>query len=782
MVRAAPIQAAFNAGEFSPLMEGHITLEKRADAGLLVQNLIALKQGPLVRRGGTRFVKEVKSSASRTHLIPFEFSTEQAYMIEAGDQYFRFYRNNGIITETAQDISGITKANPAVVTYVGADNYANGNEIYISSVAGMTQVNGKFYKVANVNTGTNTFEIQDVDGNNIDSTAYSTYTSGGTIAEVYQIASPYTQANLFDSTNLFKPQYAQSADVLYITHPSYAPRALTRTAHTSWVLTTLTLNDGPYLVQNTTSTTLTPSGGSYAPGNTPTVTASSVTGINAGLGFLATDVGRVIRVYTGTAWAWGTIATRTSTTEITVLVKGTVSFPSTAQTKWRLGAYSDTTGWPSVVTFFQDRLVVGGSTDYPDRLDFTRTGGYSDTELLFSPDTDGDGTVTDDAWITITLQSGQVNAIKWMAANTKGLLVGTTSREWVVRPSETNDVLTPSNAKADPSDDKGGSLIKPITTDGGAIFSNASRRRLYFMGYDFEQDRIKADDLNLFADHITRTQVLGMAYQQEPVNVVWAYRADGTLIGMTFYPDQSVIGWHRHIIGGVSDALGTQAKVESVAVIPSADGSREELWLIVQRYIDGITRRYVEYMTRYYEDDMDQEDAFHVDSGLTYEGSATGTITGLDHLEGETVKVNVNGRSHPDRTVTNGSITLANSRTGTVMQIGLSNRWAFKSVQIEAGSKDGTAQGKTKRITGFAVRLLNTLGLMYGPDEDNLDEYDFDQGGSYDEATPLFTGDTEFLSWPGDYDTAGQIYMTDAGVFPACIQALMPQLTTYDRG
>jgi len=210
MVKAAPIKTAFNAGEYSPLMEGHINLERFPDSCRLLQNMIALKQGPAVRRAGTRFVKEVRNSAHDTALIPFEFNVTQAYQIEAGDDYFRFYTDNAVITATAQNITGITKANPAVVTYSGTDTYANGDEVYITGVLGMTQVNGKFYRVANVNAGLNTFELTDTDGVNINSTVYTTYSSAGTVAEVYQIASPYGQDELFDGDGLPLYQYAQS--------------------------------------------------------------------------------------------------------------------------------------------------------------------------------------------------------------------------------------------------------------------------------------------------------------------------------------------------------------------------------------------------------------------------------------------------------------------------------------------------------------------------------------------------------------------------------------------
>lgn len=694
-VKASGIQTSFNAGEFSPIMEGHIDLEKRSSASLLMQNLIGLKQGPMVRRGGTKFVSEVDDSTQRTALIPFEFNTEQAYIIEASNQKFRFYRNNSIIT------------------------------------------------------------------------------SGGS---PYSLTTSFSGNDLFDDDNVLELDYAQSADVMYIVHELYEPQVLTRTGHTSWTINDLTIDDGPYLPVNDTATTLTLSGTS----GSVTVTASATTGINGGDGFQNTDIGRLIRWEDpANDWTWLEVTGYTSTTVVTATIQGDNASATTGTTDWRLGVYSDTTGWPSHVTFFQDRLVLAGNTNYPDRFDMTRTGGYSDTTAFFAP-SDKDGTVTDDAGVTGTLQSGQVNQIQWLSSDEKGLLIGTTSQEWVVRPSESNAALTPSNAKADPVSSTGGAAIKAIQADAGTIFAQRARRKVLDVIYSFELDRLKPRDLTLAGEHITLTGLIDLDYQQEPANVVWGVRGDGTLIGLTYYPDQGVFGWHRHIIGGTSDASGTQAKVESIAVIPDPNGDRDELWMVVQRWVNGASVRHVEYLTRFYESDMDQEDAIVMDSALTYDGSATSSVSGLDHLEGETVKVYVDGKAHTDKTVSSGSITLSGSQTGSVIQVGLGNTWAFKSMQLEGGARTGTAQGQTIRITGITARLNNCLGFNYGPDSATFDEYGFDQGDGFDEVTPLYTGDTPFLRWPGGYEK-NHIYLTDSGVFPCMILAIMPQFQTYER-
>lgn len=847
MPKASPIKTSFAAGEFSPFLGGHVDLQTWGSSSQLIQNLVPLKQGPLVRRGGTVFVKEVKTSADDTVLIPFEFNVSQSYVIEAGDTYFRFYTDNAAIVESTTTITGATQANPVVVTDT-AHGYSDGDEVFISGVVGMTELNGKFFVVANKTA--NTFELTDIDSVNVDGTGFTAYSSGGTAARTVEVTSPYSTADLLDTNGSPLFQYAQSADVLYIVHGSYNTRSVARTSNTAWTVTDMTFDDGPYLPENSTTTTFTLSGTS----GSVTVTASAVTGINDDAGFKTTDVGRLIRFKDpANEWTWLKITAFTSTTVVTATISGQNASAGTATTSWRLGVYSDTTGFPTVVSFFQDRLVLCGASSFPDRFDMTVTGGYSQTKLEFAP-SDVDGTVTDDAGISGTLQSGQVNTIQWASSNNEGLILGTAAKEWLVRPSSTNEALTPSNAKADPFSSIGSAYIQPIEAESGTIFMQFARRKMHDTVFSFELDTLKPRDLTTRAEHITRTGITSMSFQQEPLNTIWLTRTDGLLVGMTYFPDEAVFAAHRQILGG------TDTKVKSISVITSADTSRDELWLLVERTVNGTTRKYIEYMERFYEDDIPKRETIHVDSSLTLDSpltitgatkanpvvvtvtahgfsngdfvdiedvvgmtelnglrykvanktantfeltdvndvntdgvaftaytsggevrKAVTTLSGLDHLEGETVKAMVDGKSHPSLTVSGGAVTLANSRRGSVINIGLGNTWAFRSQRIEAGSADGTAQGKIKRITGLVVRLLNTLGLSYGPDSSTLDEYDFNQGSTFDEDLALFSGDTERLPWPNGYDQEGVVYLQHDDVFPATILALMPSVKTEDE-
>jgi len=339
MARVAAQLTNFTGGEFSPRLDGRNDLSKYTSACKTLENFVIYPHGSAARRSGTQFVAEVKDSSAKTRLIPFEFSTTQTYMLEFGNQYIRFYKDNGAILESDVTISGATQADPVVITATG-HGYSNDDEIEISGVVGMTELNGKRYRVANKTN--NTFEITDIDGNDIDGSGFTAYTSGGTANRVYEISTPYGTNDLFDI------KFAQSADVMYLCHPDHEVEKLSRTGHTSWTLADVEFTDGPYLDDNATTTTLNPS--QHTVGTGVTVVASATTGINGGSGFQSTDVGRLIRFVDG----YGKITAVTDTLNFTMEILEDMG-SATASTDFALGSFSDTTGHPTCVTFFEQR-------------------------------------------------------------------------------------------------------------------------------------------------------------------------------------------------------------------------------------------------------------------------------------------------------------------------------------------------------------------------------------------------------------------------------------------
>lgn len=668
MASVTPIKNNFNHGEISPLLYGRTDLSEYQGGCKYLLNWVPIVQGPIVARPGTQYISEVKDSTKITRLIPFQFSTTQAYILEFGASYIRFYRNKGVI-----------ESSPSVP---------------------------------------------------------------------YEIVSPYAESHLMDI------QFVQSADVLYLVHPLYQPRKLSRTGHTSWTLSTITFLDGPYLPTNTTATTMTLS----ATTGSVTVTASTPT-------FASTDVGRVIRIKHSSTWGYARITVYTSTTVVTATVVNNFA-ATTASVNWRLGVWSDTTGWPGSVTFFGDRLYFGGSTSKPQRIDGSVTGDYEN----FQPSAT-DGTLADSDAVSFTLNANDVDAIQWMADNRRGLVVGTASSEWVLRSNSLGEAITYKNIFAERSSTSGSKKIQAIRTNETNLFIEDGGEKVRELSYAYEDDGYLAIDISKKAEHLFYGGVVAWAHQKKAQPVIWMVKADGTMIGLSYEPEQKVLGFHRHEMGG-------NGLVKSVATIPSPTGEQYEVWLITERTINGSVQKYVEVMDDLYTSTIAPEDYAMLDCYLTYDGVSTSTVTGLDHLEGETVTLVVDGSAHPDKVVTSGSVTL--DFPGEKIHVGYNYYSDFQHLRSEGGTVAGTAQGLKKNIHKVTVRYHEAKGLQVGSSVDNLYTVSFrDFGDLMGNPVPLYTGDKEHQIDAG-YNEDGYIYIRRNQPFPATIIAIMPKLRTSE--
>ena len=544
MARQTIAFSNFTAGELSPRLDGRTDLSKYFNGVKTLENMVVHPHGAATRRPGTKFVHEVKTSSIQTRLIPFEFSTTQTYILELGNTYIRFFKDKGIITESDKTITAATKANPAVVTS-SSHGYSDGDFVIISSVAGMVQVNGRTFKVANKTT--HTFELQDVDGNNINSSDYQTYTSGGVANRIYQITSPYATADIPTI------KFAQSADTMYLVHPSYAIRKLTRSGHTSWTLTTPTL---------TTSGDKTVSAVTRA--NPGVVTTSTTHGYTAGDFVTFTSIGGMTEL-NGGGFKVGTVG---STTTFNLQDSDGASLNTSGYTAFSAGG-SDTVNkltdpvlnittdyYPSSVTFFEQRLVFAGSNNNPQTLWFS-IGGSLENFTTGVNDTDA---------MVYTIASNKVNAIRYLSAQ-RSMIVGTVGGEFVVSASGTTSPITPTNVQIQKQSSHGSANVDAVQIANVTMFLQRAKRKLRELSYNLNIDQYQAQDMTLLAEHVTEGGVTEMAYQQEPDSVLWCVRSDGYLLGFTYARAEEVVGWHRHKLGGVfGEATITVSDYGNIAV------------------------------------------------------------------------------------------------------------------------------------------------------------------------------------------------------------------------
>ena len=368
-----------------------------------------------------------------------------------------------------------------------------------------------------------------------------------------------------------------------------------------------------------------------------------------------------------------------------------------AVTNWKLGAFSGTTGHPSCVSFFEQRLVFAGTTAEPQTLYFSKSGDY---ENMTS------GTNADDAMI-YTIASNQVNKIRYLKAQ-RTLIVGTTGGEFTISADGTDAAITPTNIVIKKQSSYGTAEVDAIAAGNAILFLQKAKEKIRELSYNFDVDGYVAPDLTILNDIVTKSGINDMAYQQEPDSILWCVRDDGVFAGLTYQRSENVIAWHRHKLGGT---FGTGASatgygvVESVATI-SGELTEDELYVIVKRTIDGATKRYIEVFAPFDFDETSSTDFRFLDSHLTYSGSSTTTLSGLSHLEGQVVSVLADGSTHADKQVSSGSITLDRSVTSAV--VGLKYDSVLQTMRVEGGAAQGTSQGKIKRISKVVLRLFET--------------------------------------------------------------------------
>lgn len=758
----------FTGGELSPRLDGRFDVSKWPAGCRKLENMTVVPQGGARKRSGTRHVIQCKNATDDVRMIPFQYSTEQSYMLLFGPGYIWFFKDRGIITTGTQSITSITKTNPAVVTTSGAHGYSNGDYVYITGAAGMTEVNNRWFVVAGA-AGT-TFQLSGVD-----SSAYGTYTGSGSVGEIVELSTNYTASEVDEL------EHAQINDVMYLVHQNHPLAKLSRGSDTSWTLEQPDITTGPFREINPDeSFTMTPSAfsaaatayGTHEVGETFTLTASQpifesdhvgalfrlfeeggdvavpaapLDDVNVALanGDVYTNAGFVYGVSNltltggssanwnnftrvpsqdrgttrviaanGAKWFdWNflhpgycvvrilSISSDTVATAEIVRYQMPESITSDGTSFWEEGQFSDFRGHPRAVTFFEQRLVLAGTTSEPTGVWLSRSGAYEDFE---------DGADDDDS-VTVRLASGKADVIRWIHGR-RILMAGTSAGEYAIAASNEAEALTPTNIKAVLQTDLGTSNTRPIPVNQIILYGQRNgepenpSKKLREYAYAFTEDKFASIDITIFAEHIFGAGMDRICYQREPDSLIWCRRTDGVLAGCTYERDQEIVAWHRHILGG------TDSSVVECEAVPGV--ANDELWLVVDRTIDGGTQRYVEVMLPFFNAADDVEDAVLVDSSLTYSGASTDTITGLWHLRGETVSGLIDGVRFDATVGATGTLTLPFE--GTKVHVGLPFTALLETENLEVGLRDGTAHARMQRINEVYVRVLTSYGGKVG--------------------------------------------------------------------
>lgn len=538
------------------------------------------------------------------------------------------------------------------------------------------------------------------------------HTQGATLESspgvAYEISNSYAEADLFDI------HYVQSADVLTLVHPNYPPAELRRLGALSWTLTDISFT-APISAPTGLSTTPqnVPAGALYSylyavtavasDGISESVASSSVSATNnlSGAGanneiYWGSSAGASFyNVYKASGGLFGYIGQTTSLT----LVDDNIS-PDLSKTPPVYESVFQAAGdYPAAVSYFEQRRVFAGTTNKPQNIWMTRSGTESNMSYSLP--------VRDDDRIAFRVAAREANTIRHIVPLTQLLLL-TSAAEWRVT-SVNSDAITPSTISVRPQSYVGASNVQPEIINNTLIYGAARGGHVRELAYNWQANGFVTGDLSLRATHLFDTyDVVDMAYSKAPQPIVWFVSSSGNLLGLTYVPEQQVGAWHWH------DTLN--GSFESCTVV--AEGNEDVLYVVVKRTLGGASVRTIERMaSRHF---ADAENAIFVDCGLTYDGAPATTISGLSHLNGETVSILADGCVHPQRTVSAGSITLEQS--ASVVHVGLPITAELQTLPVAMHIDGGFGQGRAKNVNKVWLRVLSSAGILVGPDEDSLVE------------------------------------------------------------
>lgn len=795
------MQPSFTAGEMSPSLAARVDLSKYASGVKTALNLIIHAHGGVSNRAGFEFVREVAVSADSARVIPFQFNTEQSYILEFGDEYFRIFRDGGVILSGVApyevvtpyahgDLDRLVFVQEADVMYIVHPEYAPrklsrlAEDDWTLSVATFTPSisppatvkAGASFKYRSGSNARYRFSITAVSADGAESAAstasnyvrfqwenddgrfmkvkwdavpdaasYNIYRSGednnGFVGTTYDNTIEFPSGAVNGDGATIPTASATGAPAIpanAVTSVNFGTKVYYKVAAVSEDTGEESLPSDEVSVTNDMS---------YK-GNKNTVSWSAVSGASAYI------------VYKKDNGLYGYIG-RTEADTLTFVDENVTADLSDGPQEGR-NPFDAAGKYPRCVTFIEQRLAFASTKNEPQAVWLSQSANYENFGVS-TPAKASDA-------VTFRIRSRQVNEIRSMLA-IRGLMLLTSGSEWLISGGGNSDAITPSAIKSDNQGYRGAARVQPIVVGNTVLFAQRLGGVVRDFSYQFTEDSFAGKDLTILSRHLfDEREIVSWAYAQAPHSIAWVVLDDGTLVSLTYMKEHDVWGWTRH-------DSGADAYFEDVTVI--SEGQEDVPYFIVRRTIDGVQRRYIERLhTRTFER---VEDAFFVDCGLTYSGAATKVIEGLGHLEGQGVVALADGNVVHGLTVQDGSVTLPVA--ASKVHVGLPMVAALQTLDLDLGQVTGlgSVQGRMKSVPEVTLRVERTRGIFTGPYDDvregkHLVEYKQRQNEAWSEAIGLYTGDIRITpQW--DWNTNGSMWVKQFDPLPMTILAIMPDVT-----
>lgn len=692
--RAHMLQRSFAGGRLSSDMFGRIDLTKYPVSLAECNNFTVAPHGPMRNRAGFQFIAEVPDSTKPARLIPFSFSDDQTYLVILNAQKIAFSTDQGIVVSTAQAITAHTQGATASFQTTAVHGRTAGDVIYITGVPGFTEYS---YKVGVV-IDADEFYVLHMDGTAVDSTLFDAYVSGGTIEAVY------TKDTTFADDEIFNIGYAQSADVMTLTHNEHAVQELSRVGAANWTLADVTFAP---VIDAPVATTITESSAQAGKNYYYVITAVAEDGLEESLPSNELTINSDLSVSNQTITVnWNTVSGAIrynvykddnglfgyigATEELTF--KDNNITPDVSLVPPRANnPFGSTDNYPRTVCYFEQRRVFANTNTNPNTVWMTQSATESNMGSTI-PTQDNDA-------IQLRIAARELNSVMHVVPMTD-LLTLTNSSEWMLTTRE-GYALTPANISPREQAHGGSNSVHPVLAANATIYARSVGGHIMSISLaaDSANGGYKTEDLSILAsDLFDGMSIVELAYSSSPVQTVWAVRSDGVLLGLTYYPEHDVFGWHTHTTDGV---------FESVCVIRELGD--DYLYAVIGRTIDGVYRRYIERMAS--RTDVDIEQGVFCDSAFVYSGVSTSSITGLDHLEGKDVEVLADGVVYTN-TVSGGGITLEVPAEYVIVGLPYTSRAVSMPMVTDQLPVGGV--GFKKSIISMLLRLRHSSTVSLG--------------------------------------------------------------------
>jgi len=789
------LQPSFTSGELSPALHARVDLAKFATGLKTAKNLFIHPHGGVSNRPGLQFIREVKDSTKFTKLIPFQFNTEQSYVIEAGEEYFRFFRDGGVILDggspyevvtdyTTSALRNLVYIQEADVMYVVHVNYAPSKLerladdnwpfaalTFLPTISAPTNVGGSAVFIRRAaDSGGVTYKVTALTAGGAESAMSSGVTvnvysnpDDGRVSRISWNASAGAA-----SYNIYRDDGAGSDGLLTST-----------TATTVDIPSDGRQGDGSLPGAADPGAPPTPTGvsGFVRNGRTYRYKISAIDD-DSGEESLPTAAYTMVNdlLFAGNKnmLTWDAVAGasayiiyrqdngqygyvgRSETADFTDenITPDIADGPQIAE-----NPFNGPNNRPRCVTFVDQRLAFGSTNNDPQAVWLSQSANYENFSYA-RPRKASDA-------FSFRIRARQVNEIRALLPM-KGLMVLTSGSENLVTGGP-DEYLNPTNQVVKPQSFRGCAEVQPIVVGETTLFAQERGGVIRDFSYEFANDGFVGKDLTILSRHLFEGRsIRAWAYAQAPNSIVWVVLDDGSLVSLTYMKEHDVWGWTRH---------ETEGTFEDVTVI--GEGQEDVPYFIVRRLVDGVQRRYIERLhTRVF---AGVEDAFFVDSGLTYDGAPATAITGLDHLEGCDVVALVDGNVVRGLTVSSGSVTLPNA--GSVVHVGLPYEAVLETLPLDIGAAAGlgSIQGRMVGVSQVTLKVEDTRGIWLGHadlprDSDKIVEWKQRQSEAWNEAIRMATGNVQITPmW--DWTDGGGMCIKQFDPLPMTILSIAPDIT-----